>query len=93
MYGLITVIHLPTNRTDTDDKNPNSSNRLERKKFHQANVARFNVGDRVKAADPYHRRGDDLGVVKKIEGDFYSVEWESDRKCYRYTIDELEAIG
>jgi Domain of unknown function (DUF3854) len=86
--------HKKTDDTDdTDDKNLNSSNRLERKKFHQADVARFNVGDRVKAADPYHRRGGDLGVVKKIEGDFYSVEWESDRKCYRYTIDELEAIG
>ena len=42
-------------------------------------VDRFNVGD--------------LGVVKEIEGDFYSVEWESDRQCYRYTIDELEVIG
>lgn len=42
-------------------------------------VDRFNVGD--------------LGVVKEIEGDFYSVEWESDRQYYRYTADELEAIG
>jgi Domain of unknown function (DUF3854) len=56
-------------------------------------VTRFNVGDRVKAADPYHQRGCDLGVVKEIEGHFYLVEWESDRKCYRYTIDELAAIG
>ena len=82
-------IQLSADMTDMADikKATNSSN--TNKKY----VDRFNVGDRVKAADPYHQRGCDLGIVKEIEGDFYSVEWESDRKCYRYTFDELEAIG
>jgi Domain of unknown function (DUF3854) len=82
-------IQLSADMTDMADikKATNSSN--TNKKY----VDRFNVGDCVKAADPYHQRGCDLGVVKEIEGDVYSVEWESDRKCYRYTFDELEAIG
>ena len=55
-------IHLSADITDMADikKAPNSSNTDN--KF----VDRFNVGDRVKAADPYHRRGGDLGIVKKI---------------------------
>jgi hypothetical protein len=49
----------------------------------------FKVGDRVKPADPFHERGQDVGIVKSIEGEQYVVQWQSDSNVRRYTRDEL----
>jgi hypothetical protein len=53
----------------------------------------FKVGDRVKPADPYHERGQDMGIVESIEGEQYVVQWQRDRLARRYTYDELQMVA
>jgi putative DNA primase/helicase len=53
----------------------------------------FKVGDRVKPADPYHERGQDMGIVESIEGEQYVVQWQRDRNLRRYTREELQMVA
>jgi putative DNA primase/helicase len=53
----------------------------------------FKVGDRVKPADPYHERGQDMGIVESIEGEQYVVQWQRDRNIRRYNRDELVGVA
>ncbi|WP_373538650.1 DUF3987 domain-containing protein [Chamaesiphon sp.] len=51
------------------------------------------VDDLVKPSDLFHERGQDVGIVKAIEGELYSVVWNSDRVVRRYTNDELAVVA
>jgi putative DNA primase/helicase len=53
----------------------------------------FKVGDRVKPADPFHERGQDMGIVESIEGEQYVVQWQRDRNLRRYTREELQMVA
>jgi uncharacterized protein (DUF927 family) len=53
----------------------------------------FKVGDRVKPADPFHERGEDMGIVESIEGEQYVVQWQRDRLTRRYTREELQMVA
>jgi len=53
----------------------------------------FKVGGCVKPADPYHERGQDLGIVKEIEGEQYVVQWKSDSNLRRYIREELQMVA
>ncbi len=67
---------------DVDDKKTPFSKKDEKLK----------IGDLVKPSDPYHGRGQDIGIVEAIEGEHYVVQWESDDLVRRYTHEELQAI-
>jgi hypothetical protein len=53
----------------------------------------FKVGDRVKPANPFHERGQDMGIVESIEGEQYVVQWQRDRLTRRYTREELQMVA
>ena len=53
----------------------------------------FKVGDLVKPADPYHERGQDMGIVESIEGEQYVVQWQRDRNIRRYNREELQMVA
>jgi Domain of unknown function (DUF3854) len=68
---------------DTDDKTTLFSKQDEK----------FKIGDLVKPSDPYHGRGQDIGMVEAIEGEHYAVQWESDDLVRRYTHEELQSLA
>jgi hypothetical protein len=53
----------------------------------------FKIGDRVKPTDPFHERGQDMGIVESSEGEQYVVQWQRDRNLRRYTRDELAGVA
>jgi hypothetical protein len=53
---------------------------------------KFKIGELVKPSDPYHGRGQDIGIVEAIEGEQYLVQWESDDNIRRYSHGELQPI-
>jgi hypothetical protein len=54
---------------------------------------KFKIGELVKPSDPYHGRGQDIGIVEAIEGEQYLVQWESDDRVRRYSYGELQAVA